>query len=828
MKKMYRYFYVPFFIVLLLLLQNMSFGQCPTDLLSGQNLVINGDFSQGYAGWTYTPDPTRAVGYAIFNPPGWSNPGNIYVGSNPVTFNPGPPPFMSYGDHTSGSGNMLMVDGICVLGIKLWQQSGIPIKPNTNYYFSVWISSLKDQPNFPGVLNFDINGTNIGSLITAPALGATWIKYETIWNSGPTPPATVTISIENSNTVGCASEVDFAIDDISFIPGCAYGAPGPQPNLGADRTICGTGGSIVLNANVPINATTTVTWSSNVSGPISGTGLGAPYTKTITAPGTYSVCVSDNGSCTKSDIIVITNTFSINLGPDLNLCNPTSTTLDAQFTGTGVTYQWFRNHPTLAPAPNNARTYLVTTPGTYRVNVTDPLCGVQSDIINITSSAPTPVDAYYCTAGETPTLSVTGSGTFRWYTTATKGTGTLLGSGSNYTTPALTPSSTYTYYVEDITVTPGVVGQTTEFSSGNHNNYIYNLNDHGTNFTVTQDFSISSVQVPIRISNPNGTTNNTMAIRLEVCDASGNVLAPRINAISSPVVIPFSANTFTLYTFSFTNFTIPASVGPNLMMKLFITDAGGSTRLTNYEDWRFEIGKRENITGTIYPYNSTIPGVVSLTSLREFGNNQSNKYALYNWNIGATTPCARIPVRAIYNCPTPVDWVQYSVYSINSTTAKIQWSTAKEINNSHFIVWRSLDGINWTSIGRLNGSGTTSSINRYEFIDTAVPTVIAYYKIQQMDSNGDTSSTPILTHNTEDWLVRIYPNPFDQHTELYVSTPTTVPVTYRIYSPTGIVLVMDERETNQAINIPELASSGIYIVQVQVMNEIKSIKLIKN
>jgi hypothetical protein len=104
--------------------------------------------------------------------------------------------------------------------------------------------------------------------------------------------------------------------------GCVYGAAGPQPNLGPDLTICGTGGSIVLNSNVTPASDLTVLWSDGTT----GSGMGAPYTKTINAAGTYSVCVTKSGSCTKSDVIVVSNTFSINIGPDQNLCGTGSVT----------------------------------------------------------------------------------------------------------------------------------------------------------------------------------------------------------------------------------------------------------------------------------------------------------------------------------------------------------------------------------------------------------------------------------------------------------------------------------------------------------------------
>jgi hypothetical protein len=445
-----------------LLLSNLLHAQCPTDVNYGQNLVVNGDFENGYSNWTFTPqtvpwDPSNqgaADGYRVHGSS--SLPGDIFVGTNPNTqFNPG---FQTFPDHTSGlsTGKYLMVDGVCKLGVKLYSET-VAVTNNTNYYFSVWINSLKDNPTNPGVLNFDVGGVNIGANIVAPALGGAsafaggdltygWKKYEVVWNSGSLT-GNVAISIENQNTLNCSDQVDFAIDDISFIPGCSYGSPGPVPNLGPDKSLCGTGGSITLNANVPMLSTTTVSWSDGTS----NTGANPLfYSKVITAPGTYSVCVVDNGSCIKSDVIVITNTFTPATSPNADLCTTGgSTTLDAVFTGIGTTYQWQLNGSNL-PAPSTNRTYTATTAGNYTVAVTVPGCGtVSSGTTVITSSATTAPtttpNANLCTTNPVPLDAVlTGTGiTYQWKLNGTN----LPAPSTNRTYSAISPG-TYTVDVK--------------------------------------------------------------------------------------------------------------------------------------------------------------------------------------------------------------------------------------------------------------------------------------------------------------------------------------------------------------------------------------------
>src|SRR5690606_21747870 len=122
--------------------------------------------------------------------------------------------------------------------------------------------------------------------------------------------------------------------------------------------------------------------------------------------------------------------FSVDIGPDIVLCNPASATLDAGFTGPGVTYQWFLDGVAIAGA--TSQTYFLNTPGTYRVEVTDPACGMRSDEAIVTTNAAVPVNATYCIDGSTADVSVIGTGNYKWFDAAVGGT--ELAKGPNYTT----------------------------------------------------------------------------------------------------------------------------------------------------------------------------------------------------------------------------------------------------------------------------------------------------------------------------------------------------------------------------------------------------------
>jgi hypothetical protein len=688
------------FLVALFLVNSISHiqaQQCPTDLLSGQNLIVNGDFSEDYTGWSFTPDSdgdlnTGPDGYQIFtgSPRSYSVPGNIFVGTGAQM------PYFNnaftatFHDHSPSSDDkFLMIDGVCVPGIKLWTQSNIPVSPNTNYYFSVWINSLKDNPNYPGIVNFDVNGINIGANIVAPTLGGAnpsstgWQKYETVWNSGTNPPATVTISIEGNQTVGCAGssgESDFAIDDIAFIPGCSYGSAGPQPDLGPDRTLCGLGGSgILLNAGVPQNSTTTITWSDGTT----GFGMSAPYTLNVTAPGTYSVCVSDNGSCTKSDVVVISNTFSVDIGPDLQLCDPASVTLSAGFTGVGVTYKWYKNFPTEADGNNTQETYFVNTPGTYKVEVTDPSCGTQTAQATITTKAPVATNAVYCDPGSlTLKVSPYNSGKYKWWTSATSTdpADMVLKGDSAYTFTA-TPPTDYTFYVQDTSSFRIPVGLPLTGNGLTNPQQRSVQSETELTFNVSTAISIDSVYVDMKVYNC-----PAQSIQLQVLDASRNVVA------TSASWTPTAAD----------------GCVTGLPSVIFKMPVGISLPVGNGYILKFVNSSNMNWYQTGMTYPQSYSGVITFT-----GNSTSSYAAnaipgMYRWIVTAGTACARVPVTATYKTctpppppPTPNAGSDFAV--CNTNTAQLNAT----LNNGEAGVWTFAAG----SSGTVNpASSPTASV----------------------------------------------------------------------------------------------------------------------
>lgn len=99
--------------------------------------------------------------------------------------------------------------------------------------------------------------------------------------------------------------------------------------------------------------------------------------------------------------------------------------------------------------------------------------------------------------------------------------------------------------------------------------------------------------------------------------------------------------------------------------------------------------------------------------------------------------------------PLPVEFVSYTGTCV-SDHAVIEWTTATETMNDYFAIEKSTDGVNYSECGRVDGNGSTTSMHQYSFIDPTALTGITYYRIRQVDFNGESSKTNAVTVNSCD------------------------------------------------------------------------------
>lgn len=194
-------------IILLLVVLNLQ--------ARAQNLLNNGSFEFGGFGVGFVAGGT---GYQLISPPfsGSTNAGDFAFVTNPNTV---ASYFTSTGDHTSGTGKMMIVDGTTVGGQQLFWKAGnngggiCNLIIGQTYTFRYWIRSISNS-NFAsiGVLFNNANSTLVSGSALAPQLAAGW--QEVVYSFVPTK-ACVNIELYNNTTDAIGN--DFAIDDLSVL-----------------------------------------------------------------------------------------------------------------------------------------------------------------------------------------------------------------------------------------------------------------------------------------------------------------------------------------------------------------------------------------------------------------------------------------------------------------------------------------------------------------------------------------------------------------------------------------------------------------------------------
>ncbi|MBJ6118583.1 T9SS C-terminal target domain-containing protein [Pontibacter sp. BT310] len=91
----------------------------------------------------------------------------------------------------------------------------------------------------------------------------------------------------------------------------------------------------------------------------------------------------------------------------------------------------------------------------------------------------------------------------------------------------------------------------------------------------------------------------------------------------------------------------------------------------------------------------------------------------------------------------PVELVNFKATAQNNAV-QLQWATASEKNNSHFIVERSLTGKEFADVATIVGKGTSALQSDYRFTDEQPLNGAAFYRLKQVDYDGTYSYSKVV------------------------------------------------------------------------------------
>ncbi len=328
----------------------------------------------------------------------------------------------------------------------------------------------------------------------------------------------------------------------------------------------------------------------------------------------------------------------------------------------------------------------------------------------------------------------------------------------------------------DITVS--LNGTTYTFNSSNQVSPTFQSPTYGGNsgvhiVDVTADINPSVNSYSLTVPFQPGPSNRYNDFVLYV--AFNNVTLPTVNATVFINNVNFGSAVN--YTLNFANPIYTSAAVAVSMMTGFICDDNNDGEKVKVQNYNMgTIGNNDVNSGTCggplgsFSYsNNTLTAlsddaanlnVTSSDALSDVKTKISSNTTTFNLDF--TTSTAGNTTNAIWavfvtsgsSGPLPVELTQFNGIA-DGTVNRLNWTTASEINNSSFEVEKSSDGVNFLTCGSVMGAGNSMVTRQYSFIDASPFHITTYYRLKQIDFDGNYHYSSIASVDNSNYVVTI-------------------------------------------------------------------------
>lgn len=173
--------------------------------------------------------------------------------------------------------------------------------------------------------------------------------------------------------------------------------------------------------------------------------------------------------------------------------------------------------------------------------------------------------------------------------------------------------------------------------------------------------------------------------------------------------------------------------------------------------------------------------------------------------------------------PFPVELSRFIGLKLENEI-KLEWTTESEVNNSHFEVEHSLNGHNFEMIGKIQGSGNSQSTIEYSFIDESPNIGLNYYRLKQVDFDGQFEYSKVITvnfdrKNSDD--LEVFPNPTSAFADILLPESLTDRETViTLHDFAGREVLRRKEQPSNSVRLElEGLPAGYYTINVRSGNE---------
>ena len=174
--------------------------------------------------------------------------------------------------------------------------------------------------------------------------------------------------------------------------------------------------------------------------------------------------------------------------------------------------------------------------------------------------------------------------------------------------------------------------------------------------------------------------------------------------------------------------------------------------------------------------------------------------------------------------PLPVELIKFNA-TCQSDYIQIDWTTASEIRNKAFELFKSDDAQDWKLIHTEAGQGSKSTETQYAFKDLDKKT--SYYRLKDIDDDGIENWSQIIFTDCKNDVsdIQVYPNPASDYIKVIASISENT--TLNIINLEGkIIKTMPLISNQNVVSVKEL-TNGIYFIEINSIDNKQQLKFIK-
>lgn len=229
-----------------------------------------------------------------------------------------------------------------------------------------------------------------------------------------------------------------------------------------------------------------------------------------------------------------------------------------------------------------------------------------------------------------------------------------------------------------------------------------------------------------------------------------------------------------------------------------------------------------------------VPSPIFSSSLNTATNPPSTAITTWDDDADDGTQLVSLTGSGTTNSVLPVEFSSLTAVRIKAGS-QVSWTTSSEDNNSGFVVERRTDGEqNFQELDFIPGYGTTLEEQHYEYIDDSPAAGMNYYRLKQLDFDGQFAYSTIVTVVADERkfnTIDIYPNPTNQgFTTANIVSAEGGAQSIIVTNVAGQVVLRQRTELTEGLNTVRIStgnlSRGTYLLQVGESGEFTQRRLI--